>query len=186
MARLSWTWIYDLANRKDLSRNAKALAQALRMHMTDAGENCYPSLVRLMRETGMSKKTLLKAFEELKSKGWLVIVRRAKNGAVRSGDSTLEYVPEWPEGWESDGGNWEFDGGKRAGDGGISASHIRKRKSERDSYKTQRENFSFKDQTPTLRDRFCADCKTALAVVYMQGKPQRCGACADKAERSAA
>lgn len=60
----------------DLVASHRLVAFVLSMHMSSAGDSCFPSLVLLVRETRTSRRTVLRALEKLERLGYLSVLRR--------------------------------------------------------------------------------------------------------------
>lgn len=57
--------------QSDLPPTTRHLLLTLSVHMTDAGESCFPSTETLARETGLSKKAVIKHIRVARDAGWL-------------------------------------------------------------------------------------------------------------------
>jgi hypothetical protein len=57
--------------QSDLPPTTRHLLLTLSVHMTDAGESCFPSTETLARETGLSKKAVIKHIRVARDSGWL-------------------------------------------------------------------------------------------------------------------
>lgn len=66
----------------DLRASVRHVALTLSLHMNEAGDSAFPSLVTLARETGLHKETVHKALGELGTAGFLQI-RRTGGGRGR-------------------------------------------------------------------------------------------------------
>ena len=65
----------DLLRNGDLKANTKILLLVLISYENELEGYSYPSQTRLIRETGLSKKTLLKCLNELEEKGYIKRVK---------------------------------------------------------------------------------------------------------------
>lgn len=72
----------------------KHVLLTLSCHMTDAGENCFPSVETLCEETSLSKPTVIAHLKRAAELGWIEI-RRHGFGDRRW--LRQEYLPRWPD-----------------------------------------------------------------------------------------
>jgi len=63
-------------------------------HNADTGE-CYPSVNRLVQDSGMSRSTVLRKLQWLQENGLVIASERTRdNGSTATNNYTLTYVPE--------------------------------------------------------------------------------------------
>lgn len=71
-------WL-DAVWESDLPSNSKLIAAYLRKYLHGNKLMCYPSKIRIMAETGLTKKTVRKHIDHLEAEGWIKI-KRSKGG----------------------------------------------------------------------------------------------------------
>jgi len=89
-----FNWRLMVIRYADLSPNAKYLALYLSTYMNEWGDNCFPSIQRIIHETGLSKPTVCKHLSILRESGWLVSQKKGFDG---QGWAHNQYYPNIPE-----------------------------------------------------------------------------------------
>jgi hypothetical protein len=92
MSSHAWTWRQAFAE-SDLGSTTKAVLHALSLHMSPTGDSCFPSIVRLMKLTSLSRQTVCEHLDVAETAGWIV---RTKHGFAGQRWKRNEYVPRWP------------------------------------------------------------------------------------------
>lgn len=65
-----FSWRHAIT-QSELPPTTRHLLLTMSIHMTDAGESCFPSTETLARETGLSKKAVIKHIRVARDAGWL-------------------------------------------------------------------------------------------------------------------
>ena len=63
-------WLDEIWN-SDLPSNAKLIAAYLRKFLHNNKQTCYPSKSRMIKETGLTRKTIIKYVDVLVNQGWI-------------------------------------------------------------------------------------------------------------------
>lgn len=88
-----WTW-RDAVRQADIPPLTKLVCWALANYITDLGEGCFPSVEALMRDTGLSNRSVSTHTANAVAAGLLEIDKRAAPG----GKFTLNvYMPRFPD-----------------------------------------------------------------------------------------
>lgn len=67
-----FTWRSAVASRESgLSPTQRHVALTLSLHMSEKGDSCFPSMARLVDETGLGLSTIREAMRRLAEQGWL-------------------------------------------------------------------------------------------------------------------
>jgi DNA-binding transcriptional regulator YhcF (GntR family) len=91
-----FTWRGDIVD-SDLPPTSRHVALTLSLHMNERGDSCFPSLMTLAAETGLSKSTVAEHLARLEREGWLV--RQTGGGRSRDGDGrgrSTRYITNNP------------------------------------------------------------------------------------------
>lgn len=75
----------------ELSANAKHVALALSLHMSERGDSCFPSVETLAAETSRGKKTVIDAIRALETAGFLTVRRDKSPGRGSSNRYTAIF-----------------------------------------------------------------------------------------------
>jgi DNA-binding transcriptional MocR family regulator len=67
----------------ELSATRRLVALVLSMHMNAVGGSCFPGIATIARETGLGRRTVIRALQDLQTSGYLTVVERG--GTARSG-----------------------------------------------------------------------------------------------------
>ena len=89
-----FNWRLMVIRHSDLPANAKYLAIYLSTYMNEWGDNCFPSIQRIIHETGLSKPTVCKYLAELRDNDWL---ESRKKGFDGQGWAHNQYFPNIPK-----------------------------------------------------------------------------------------
>lgn len=107
--------------KSDLQPTTRLVLLTLSCHMNDAGESCYPSVERLVKETGLTKRTVITHLQIAKDLGW---IGSRKHGFAGQAWARNEYYISWPKGGEIDsppgkgGESNAREGGESVAEGG--------------------------------------------------------------------
>jgi hypothetical protein len=85
---------YKLSRRVfslDISSTEKLVLRALADHANDDGSSCYPSILRLARETSLIRKAVQTTLGTLKEKGLVVVVGQSKGGRGKTPEYHLRF-----------------------------------------------------------------------------------------------
>lgn len=96
--RRAWSWRQMLL-KSSLPGTTRHVLLTLSCHVNDAGEPCYPTVDRLVCETGLSKRSVLDALKKGKEAGWIEV---GKHGFGDGRHQTNEYRLAWPDVVESE------------------------------------------------------------------------------------
>ena len=89
-----FNWRLMIIRYADLPPNAKYLALHLSTYMNEWGDNCFPSIQRIVHETGLSKPTVCKYLGVLRDTDWLTAQKKGFDG---QGWAHNQYYPNIPE-----------------------------------------------------------------------------------------
>lgn len=84
--------------KSDLQPTTRLVLLTLSCHMNDAGESCYPSVERLVQETGLTKRSVITHLQIAKDRGW---IGSRKHGFAGQAWARNEYFISWPKGGAS-------------------------------------------------------------------------------------
>jgi hypothetical protein len=76
------------------SPTTRYLLLSLSLHMTEKGESCFPTIVQLIEETGLSRQTVISHLRLARQEGWITVSRVGLAGQRWAHN---EYRPEVPE-----------------------------------------------------------------------------------------
>jgi biotin operon repressor len=103
-----FTW-RSAISEAELSSTSKHVALALSLYMSERGDSAYPGIERLARETGRSRRTIIRALNDLREQGWLEVLepgggrghatvyQASLNGVTTSPFTERETVPSETE-----------------------------------------------------------------------------------------
>jgi hypothetical protein len=74
------------------------------LHMSPAGDSAFPTVERLMRETGLGKRSVIAHTAIAQKTGWLA--KRERHGKSGKGWRRIEYLPLVPSGIEEKTKSW--------------------------------------------------------------------------------
>lgn len=87
-----FTWRGAIAD-SSLPPNARLVALTLSLHMNERGGSAYPSVARLVSETGLSRRAVQRALRVLEESGYLQLVAGVGGGrSTRGCGITRTYV----------------------------------------------------------------------------------------------
>jgi len=89
-----FNWRLMIIRYSRLQANAKYIAIYLSTYMNEWGDNCFPSIERIVSETGLSKPTVCKYLGELRDADWL---ESRKKGFDGQGWAHNQYYPNIPK-----------------------------------------------------------------------------------------
>jgi hypothetical protein len=78
-----FTWRSAICE-SDLPAPTRHVALTMALYMNERGGSCFPGAARLVRDTGLSRRTVWTALAELENQGWLNVVKRGRR-AVKGG-----------------------------------------------------------------------------------------------------
>jgi hypothetical protein len=78
-----------------LSPQRRLVALVLSLHMNELGGSCFPSYATLARETGLSRRTVIRSVQDLVSGGWLGL-------ELGNSERSNRYTAIWPGGGVTD------------------------------------------------------------------------------------
>jgi len=80
--------------KSDINYHAKYIACYLSTYMNEHGDNCFPSIDRISHESGVSRPTVIKYIQELKSEGWLESKKKGFDGQSWAHNQYYPNVPK--------------------------------------------------------------------------------------------
>jgi len=89
-----YNWRLMIIRYSKLPAYAKYIAIYLSTYMNEWGDNCFPSIERIVHETGLSKPTVCKYLAELRDNDWL---ESKKKGFDGQGWAHNQYYPNIPQ-----------------------------------------------------------------------------------------
>lgn len=87
-----FTWRTAIIH-SDLASTTRHVLLTLSVHMSEAGESCFPSTARLARETGLSERAICTHLAKASEAGWIL---KRKIGLAGKKWKRHEYVPQVP------------------------------------------------------------------------------------------
>lgn len=92
-ASTAWTWRHAII-KSDLPATTRHVLLTVSMHMNELGEGCYPTIEMLVKETGLSKRSVLTHLQAGIDAGWLVRLELGLRGRKWR---RCEYRSRWPD-----------------------------------------------------------------------------------------
>ncbi len=89
----AWTWRHGILE-SDLPATTRHVLLTLSCHLNDVGDGCYPSIALLVRETGLSNRSVIDNISAAEKAGWIV---KRQHGFRGKKWKRNEYFPRWPE-----------------------------------------------------------------------------------------
>ena len=86
LSRFEWE---RLIRELELSAAQKVTAYAMATYVNGDGTNAHPGVNGLMKATGLSRSSVLRALEALESDGLIAIVSRGGGKGVRRGNASI-------------------------------------------------------------------------------------------------
>lgn len=114
MSRPLFSWRHAILE-SDLPSTTRLVLLTLSCHMSDAGDSCFPSVVRLASESGLSKKAVIEHLKIAKEKGWILVSAHGFGGQKWK---RHEYVVAVPKGGNRELPRKEIEGGHPDAKGG--------------------------------------------------------------------
>lgn len=113
----------------ELDATTKHILLTLAVHMNGFGENCFPSIKRLVKETSLGRSTIITHTKIAQESGW---IKKGQHGFGDQRWRTNEYYMAWPD-WAQkggpppeprleEGGLFDDEGGPSGDKGGLSDS----------------------------------------------------------------
>lgn len=114
-----FTWRSAIC-KSDLPAPSRHVALVLSLHMSELGDSCYPSQARLVRETGLSRRTVQRHLDKLEEEGWIEHHGWKTWESPGGEQKTKRWRAVLPRGRQSDTPLGE--GGVRESEGGVTES----------------------------------------------------------------
>jgi DNA-binding transcriptional ArsR family regulator len=112
------SWL-DCIWKTELPSASKLVAAYLRSYMNSKHDMAWPSLSRIVKETGLGQSTVCKHLEVLESSGWI----KRNRGHGGSVTKSTEYIACFPVSWEKAIAQIEVNNGLPSPPGGEAPLH---------------------------------------------------------------
>ncbi|MDA0780655.1 MAG: helix-turn-helix domain-containing protein [Rickettsiales bacterium] len=89
-----WSWRDAVIQSSELKSYSKHILLTLSVYMNDKGQGCYPSIERLIEDTGLARSTLIKYLKEAETLGF---IQKKIHGFSGQGWKQNEYIAIYPE-----------------------------------------------------------------------------------------
>jgi len=87
-----FVWRRALIN-STLAATTRHVLLTLSLHMNELGRSCYPSVMTLARETGLSRQSVMTHLGRAADTGWITIIRHGYPGRIWKRNEYTAVLP---------------------------------------------------------------------------------------------